>query len=414
MSSHVAVPTAVSNVRVRTQDSASVDAFGRWRVSNNHILLSSQLTYADNPLVWDTQLTSGGTAVHSVDESAVTMTVTGTSGSKVVRQTKRYWLYRAGQSHKIALTFADGVQATNIRQRVGYFDDDNGVFFQITESAKAFVCRSNVTGSPVDTTVAQTAWNLDRLDGTGGVANPSGITLNIANAQQPHFDLQWLGVGRVRVGFDIGGQLIYVHEFNFTNIIVGVPYMSTGTLPVRYEIESIGASAGATLLQMCAGVIREGGDEEEGFATCLRSDIVTPLTATTTPRSSLSVRLRSTHVRAFARPLGIELLNLGGNRIAADLILNPTLSGSLSWTNIGQSLQISSTQLVYTVGTGHQMGCLATESSNQNKGAASVDVSSALGVAGNIAGVSDILSMIVTGNMGTQDLVAIMQILELF
>lgn len=414
MSSHVALPTAVSNVRVRTQDSASVDAFGRWRVSNNHILLSSQLTYADNPLVWDTQLTSGGTAVHSADESAVTMTVTGSSGSKVIRQTKRYWLYRAGQSHKIALTFSQGVQIANVRKRVGYFDDDNGVFLQITESALAFVHRSSVTGSVVDTTANQSTWNLDRLDGSGGANNPSGITLDITKSQQLHLDLQWLGVGRVRVGFDIGGSLINVHEFDFTNIIADVAYMSTGTLPVRYEIESTDASAGSTFLHMCSGVIREGGDEEEGYATCLRSSIVTPLTATTTARSSVSVRLRSTHVRAFARPLGIELLNLGSNRISVDLILNPILTGTLIWANIGQALQISTTQLEYTTDSGHQIGCLATESTNQNKDSTNIDVASVLGVASNIAGASDILSMIVTADTGTQNLVSILKMLELF
>jgi hypothetical protein len=64
-----------------------------------------------------------------------------------------------------------GGEKANVRQRVGYFDDNNGIFFQQTNGNKRWVIRSSVSGTPVDTEFAsQTDWNIDKLNGEG----PSG------------------------------------------------------------------------------------------------------------------------------------------------------------------------------------------------------------------------------------------------
>src|SRR3990172_5339164 len=86
--------------------------------------------------------------------------------------------------------------------------------------------------------------------------------------------------------------------------------MKSGSLPCRYEIESTAASAGGTMRQICTSVVREGGQEEEGFLSSYATSLVTALNATTTPRSTLSIQLRSDHIRGFLRPLSAELTNL--------------------------------------------------------------------------------------------------------
>lgn len=405
--------TFVEEPRIKLADSASVDAFGRLRVSNNHILLTGHLSYADNPLVWDTQLTAGGTVAYSADKSALTMSVTTAAGDAVVRQTKRYWLYRAGQSQQIIATAAVLDPIANQRKRMGYFDEDNGIFFEVNGVVDiAFTHRTSTSGSPVDTRIVQANWNLDRLDGTG----PSGIVLDLTKTQQCRIDLQWLGVGRARVGFDIEGSVVYAHQFVFANVLAGVPYMKTGSLPVRYELTNTGTSVGGDFVEICAAVIREGGEEDDGYPLPLRSPISgSVLNATPTPRSTVSVRLRNSHVRAFIKPIQASIMNLGNQPIAFDLVLNPTLDGALSWADIGLSAQVSLTQLDHIPTTsGRKLASGGVDSTNQAAGIASADVHSQLGVASNIAGVSDVLSIVAESATGTQNLAALLQVLELF
>jgi len=389
----------------------SKDAFTRLRVSNNHLLLTSQQTFDSLPLVWDTELTGSASTLFLPDESTTSLIVTGDLGDKVIRQTKRYWLYRAGQGHNIHMTFGDGYQAAGIRKRVGYFDGYNGIFLEITENDIAVVLRSYTSGIVEERRITQKNWNFDHLDGTGR----SGITLDLTSTQIFHIDFQWLGVGRVRTGFDIGGKTYYIHIFENANRYPSV-YMSTATLPCRYEIEAVDDCLGGTLNHICSSVFREGGDEEEGIRTSATTGFAAT-TATTTQRSVLSLRLRSSHIRGFLQPINSLINNRGTESVRWDVVLNPTLDGTLSWINIGQSAQQSITQLNYTAGSGHRIASgyvNAAVGVVTNKQVANSDINSILGVAADIGGTSDVLSIIVESSTGSQTIDAILSFLELF
>jgi hypothetical protein len=73
------------------------------------------------------------------------------------------------------------------------------MYFEIDDTTAYFVERSLSTGT--ETRVAQEDWNIDKLDGTG----VSGITLDITKAQILWMDIEWLGLGTVRIGFVIDG-----------------------------------------------------------------------------------------------------------------------------------------------------------------------------------------------------------------
>jgi hypothetical protein len=188
---------------------------------------------------------------------------------------------------------------------MGYFDPEEGIFWQQTGAGSAMVRRSSTSGSPVDEVVAQVNWNLDPMDGTG----PSGITLDPTKTQILIIDLQWLGVGRVRVGFVIGGAIYYVHEFLYANVLSTV-YMRTATLPVRYEITNTGVAASATndLIQICSAVMSEGGLD---FVPQRRftANNGTTLINLTTRRPILSIRPRLTFNSQTNRiPISVESL----------------------------------------------------------------------------------------------------------
>jgi hypothetical protein len=117
----------------------------------------------------------------------------------------------------------------------------NGVFFQLNNTTKSFILRTYIGGSVDDTTrkVDQSAWNGDKLDGTGA----SGLTLDLTKPQILWMDFEWLGVGNVRCGFIINGQYIVCHTYQNANVTGTSVYMTTAILPVRYEITNTAATA---------------------------------------------------------------------------------------------------------------------------------------------------------------------------
>ena len=251
-------------VEIEAADSPSVDSFHRFRVSNPVSLFDCQFQYDTMPLLWEDITTTGGTVVHLPNESSVRLRISTASNASVIRQTRAYHRYQPGRSQLINCTFVMGATNTNVKKRVGYFDAEDGIYFeQQDDGALVITLRSKVSGSVVDTEVAQASWNLDPLDGSG----PSTVTIDAEKANHLVIDLQWLGVGRVRVGFDIGPagapKIVYAHEFIGQNAATSA-YMTTPNLPLRYEMVATGAAGAQTdLIQICASVISEGGFIEE-------------------------------------------------------------------------------------------------------------------------------------------------------
>lgn len=299
----------------------SLDAFGRLRVSNPFTLFDSQNRYQKDPQ-FSEDLVTGATTTFVANESSVNLNVTSSSGSKAVRQTFRVFPYQPGKSLEVLATFVMNGSKTNLRQRVGYFNTSNGVFFQLEGSTKSFVLRTNTSGTPSDArTVEQADWNGDKLDGTGA----SGIVLDITKAQILYMDFEWLGVGSVRCGFVINGTFIVCHTFNNANDLNKV-YMTTAILPVRYEIENTSATDSAsTLKQICSSVISEGGYQQVNtneFAR--RTTAVTGISTTFVP--VVSIRLASDALGAVVLPQAIQVFPTANQDYEVALFKNATLT----------------------------------------------------------------------------------------
>jgi hypothetical protein len=219
--------SSTSNQSIVANDPMLADAFGRLRVSNPLTLFDSSHRYKDNGL-WATSTASGGAAVFSANEGLVNLNVNTTSGSQVLRETFKVFSYQPGKSLLVMNTFVMAPAQTNLRQRVGYFGTSNGLYLQLNNSTLSFVERSLVTGAITETTVDQSSWNVDKMDGTG----PSGITLDITKAQILFMDIEWLGEGTVRLGFVINGQFYICHKFHHANLITST-YITTASLPLR-------------------------------------------------------------------------------------------------------------------------------------------------------------------------------------
>ena len=240
----------------------TIDAFGRQRVSEGYTLADYKSVYgADSEML--SQVSGVGSSVAYQANKAAARLTAGTGATDYAqRQSRMYHNYQPGKSQLIFASFNFYNAEPNCNKRIGYFDDRDGVFLQLAgDGTLSFIMRSYVTGSAVDgIPVTQDNWNVDPCNGTG----PSGFNINVAKTQLLFIDFQWLGVGRVRIGFVHDGVEIVAHEFYHSNDLTTV-YWSQPSLPIRAEVRNTAATAGATYLDMiCSTVISEGGYAETG------------------------------------------------------------------------------------------------------------------------------------------------------
>ena len=316
--------TSINNSSIANANSMAIDAFGRQRVSSPLTLFDSSHRYNDNGL-WATSTASGGSAVFSANEGLVNLNVNTTNGSQVLRETLKVFPYQPGKSLLVLSTFVMAPAQTNLRQRVGYFGTDNGIYLQLNNNTLSFVERSLVTGVVTETVVNQSAWNVDTLDGNG----PSGIILDITKAQIMFMDIEWLGEGTVRVGFIIDGNFILCHKFNHANLIPST-YITTASLPLRYEITNTGVTASSsTLKQVCSTVISEGGYELRGAQQAVGTPITTPtsLAVAGTYYPVVSIKLKTTRLDGVVILTALSIMGVATGIYNWQLIAGGTTTG---------------------------------------------------------------------------------------
>lgn len=308
---------------------SAVDAFHRLRVSNPTTLFGSQLQYNNVPFIWESKITGSATDIHDINGSCTTMTVTANASDSVIRQTRLYYRYQPGKSQFINITFVLGSPTAGVVKRVGYFDAENGVFLeQDGTNALNIVIRSNVTGSIVNNKVRQQDWNIDRLDGSSNRFDKSSKTLDVTKNQLLYIDLQWLSAGSVRIGFDIGGEMVYVHRFEHANIIA-TSLMSTANLPVRYEITTDGTNNGS-MIAICSAIASEGGFETDfGFPyTAFNTDGGVTISGPDVPIISIRPKLTFNSITNRGKIINESVALLGTQPAAFKLICGGTLTGA--------------------------------------------------------------------------------------
>jgi len=317
-------------------NSPNIDAFGRLRVSTPFTLFDSSHRFADNNL-WSTAIATGGTATFNSAQGLIDLNVTATSGSEVVRETIKVFSYQPGKSLLVLSTFVMSAAKTNLRQRVGYYGAQNGLYVQLNNSTLSFVERSFVTGVVTESVVNQSSWNVDPMDGNG----PSGIVLDITKAQILFMDIEWLGLGTVRMGFVINGNYYVCHKFHHANIITST-YITTASLPLRYEITNTGATSGAsTLKQICSTVLSEGGYELRGAQQAVGTPITSPKTLTTagTFYPIVSIRLKSTRLDGIAVATALSAIGNTAANFNWQVVTGGTTTGG-SWVSAGASSSV--------------------------------------------------------------------------
>lgn len=352
----------------------AVDAFGRARVSMPLTLFDSSHRYADNGL-WATSNSAAGNSTVTFIETAglINLTISTANSANIVRETNKVFSYQPGKSLLTLNTFVMSAPKANLTQRVGYYGANNGIYLEQAGNTISFVERSISTGSVVETRVPQANWNTDTLLGAV-VGSPSQRTLDMTKAQIFWSDIEWLGLGTVRCGFVIDGQLIHCHSFHHANYIDRT-YIQTASLPLRYEIFNTGiTSSNSTLKQVCSTVISEGGYELRGRQQAVMTDILAPKTMPTKGvyYPLASIRLKQNRLDAIVILTALSFLGTGNGinynwRVVAGGTLTTT-----GWTSAGADSSVEYTLDGSALTGGRILASGFINSSNQ--GSPSLDI----------------------------------------
>jgi hypothetical protein len=319
------------------------DAFGRQRVSEPLTMFDSSHRFKDNGL-WNTYTTGTAAATFNANQGLVDLTVGNSINDEVIRETTKVCSYQPGKSLLIMNTFVMEPAKTGLRQRVGYYGASNGIYLELDGSTVSFVERSLVSGSVTETRISRfggvygasdTGWNVDKM--SPSYINPSGITLDISKAQIFWMDIEWLGLGSVRCGFIINGNFVLAHTFHHANIITST-YITTASLPIRYEMKNTASTSGAsTLKQICSTAISEGGYELRGLQQAINLPVNAPRNCpvVNTYYPVISMKLKSGFLDAIVILTALSMLGTGNNAIFNwQLVASGTTTGG-DWIDAG-------------------------------------------------------------------------------
>lgn len=393
----------IQNVSIKTQDSNTLDAFGRFRVSQPFNSFDMQFNYDLQDLFFEKVATGGGDVTHIANSSAARLTTGGTTDTHgVVFQTQQYFRYQPAKSNFAAWTCILGAKTANVRKRIGPFDAANGFYFEQDGSNLKIVRRTKTSGSVVDNAVNQSSWNLDVLDGTG----PSGITLDESKDNIFIIDYQALYAGRIRYGFDFGGQITYCHREVYANTAT-VPFLTNANLPFRAEIFNTSTAAGATTFDFtCVGLASEGGFNPLGIRHSINTGSTGESLTTIEPVLSIRPKLLFNSItnRGQVLPLEVNVLSTA-EPVLVELHYKPSLTGA-SFASADADSTVEFDVAATALTGGHIVSSFHVAAASQgNKllpDAASKSLMSKqtlnLDIAGNVADILTIAVTSLTGN----------------
>jgi hypothetical protein len=367
-------------------DSGSVDAFGRARMSEPFTIFDSTLRYTKRTDQWFESVTLGGSTNYLANESSLELTTGTASGSTVLRRTKRRFPYQPGKSMLVMQSFV-GATVSGIKQEVGLFDNENGVMVRCTDGVVQFVIRSFATGAVQEETASQASWNINTLDG-----------LDFSKANIFIADLEWLGVGRVRCGFVVDGEIKWCHEFNHANASTKV-YATTAILPLSYRIENTSSQAsGRTLKQICCSVQSEGGYEPVGPMYFVGRG-ATGVASISSETVVAGIRMASGRTGNVIMPAQVDAV-IEGNTVAQwRLRLNPTVSGSWIAAENGRgNVETIITATTFSGGTIVAAGLVG----NNGSSAFTPETALALSLGVDANGNSDVLVLTIEADSATK------------
>jgi hypothetical protein len=314
------------------------DVVGKLKISQSQNIYDADFEYGIQPLRWENFIVNASGSASIIQQpglGGVSMTIGNgvTSGDITVRQSRPYHRYQPGKTFYMASNVNFGGANTGQFQRVGVFDDSNGIFFMQAAPSGTnpygmyVVIRSDSGGLPVDTVFDLTQWN-----GNKAIIN----ALNWNAVQMIWMEYAWYGAGALRWGVVINGEPWIVHQVGAGNATINgtlqaKPWSRTGNLPVRYEQRNISSNVQSVMTHYGVSVLIEGGiDKQRGFTYSYGMSPASPTRSVSATSTSPSVRypIMSFRMREMGQTSQDQGYNYNGAGIASAASANAVSSGT--------------------------------------------------------------------------------------
>ena len=351
------------------------DVVGKLKVSQSQNIYDADFEYGVQPLRWENfiqNISGQAYIVQNPGLGGVSMNIGGgnTPGDVTIRQSRPYHRYQPGKTMYMASNVNFGTSVTGQTQRVGIFDDSNGIFFMQTGAstssnpyAMSVVVRSDSGGTPVDTIIQFENWSNLAL----------AKSIDFTKVQMIWMEYAWYGAGALRWGVVLNGEPYILHQIGtgnsaYTGSPQLKPWSRTGNLPVRYEQRDNGSSAQSLMTHYGVSVLIEGRiDSQRGFTYSYGNDAKTQ--NRTVPASAIRYPAMSFRMRSMGSDIfdNTNAAATGGSPTTLTISANtPSVSSIVGQPSGGQAL--------VTFASAHNYG--VTNTANANNPAQYVTLSS--------------------------------------
>lgn len=340
--------SALGNSQVEVKNPST--AFGEIRTAELTPVVQTSFVYGINT---DLILTSSfGTGTITTGSALVSVHTGASTNSSASISTIKPLKYNAGQgaTSRFTALFTEGVAGNN--QFVGSFDDNNGYKFGYSGSSFG-ICR---TQNGVDFFTSQSAWNIDKMDGSSNSSNPSGQLLDTTKGNVYEIKFQYLGFGSIiySVEDSTTGLIVPVHNEQYANNNT-VPSVFNPTLPIRAFTENTTNSTDISVKCGSFSGFVEGKRELVGPINST-FNVKNPDTSehTITIRNKTEFRGISNQVRAYIQIFSFssQVSGQSGDPVSIEVIKNATFGSSLTYADISTNsiIEVSTTNSTVTGG----------------------------------------------------------------
>lgn len=279
---------------------AAQDAMSRIAMAEPRIVQYGYASSAQDSYRFSSVVATGGTVVYNAATGEYEVAVTGTNGSTAIHIHNQIGYYRPGFP-LVALLSGSLVSTATTNQRIewgvtsgiasGATSLQSADAWGFCHEANAFgiFFRSSIVGGP-NVTIAQSSWNVDTLDGSGGSSNPSGYALTAAQLLNINlFQIRIVWLGALGIEWSIGGRPVHRVFFDQAPYTTATPFARTPHVRLCVYARNSGAAAVNAFRYNCGAVHSLGGGDvvEAPVASSRTAAVTIPAASGAVPLFSL-------------------------------------------------------------------------------------------------------------------------------
>lgn len=328
-----------SNPIIISYPASMQSAFGEQLFAQLQPVAQITFPYNLNERLITSTTANGGTVTFSAPFAQIN---SGTaSNGQAILESVRKITYRAGIGVNCRFTAVFQSPDTNSRMIAGIGDANNGLFFGYNGTTFGVLRRS----AAADDWIAQTAWNVDKMDGTGA----SAMILNPAKGNVFQIKFQWLGFGQLSFYIENPetGFFVLVHRYKWANANTNVS-LQVPSFPFSIRVTNTGSTTNKTIQVPSIAVQYEGSNDLVGLLNSQVNQISTAGITAYVPTAILAVQNKlsvfggSNNNRSQVYIKTFSVSNASSKSLRFGLLLDPTSIASATYSDIDANTSVVS------------------------------------------------------------------------